>query len=119
MAVFVSEVTFATSKAQSEQRVFDDEASCSSTSSVGSPGSIPPAKATASSVEASRSVADASVAAGPARQPMPGHDDRSGRETSQGTRLDNSNGKRSRRDRKPKKVVPSGTSLNWIEGLGT
>ncbi|CAM9784907.1 unnamed protein product [Ectocarpus sp. 12 AP-2014] len=119
MAVFVSEVTFARSKAQSEQRVFDDEASCSSTSGVGSPGSIPPAKATASSVEASPSVADASVAAGPARQPIPGHDDRSGREISQGTRLDNSNGERSRRDRKPKKVVPSGTSLNWIEGLGT
>ncbi|CAM9548413.1 unnamed protein product [Ectocarpus sp. 4 AP-2014] len=119
MAVFVSEVTFARSKAQSEQRVFDDEGSCSSTSGVGSPGSIPSAKATVSSVEASPSIADASIAADPARQRMPGDNDRSGRETSQGTRSDNSNGKRSRRDRKPKKVVPSGTSLNWIEGLGT
>ncbi|CAB1115289.1 unnamed protein product [Ectocarpus sp. CCAP 1310/34] len=118
MAVFVCEVTFARSKAQSEQRVFDDEASCSSTSGVGSPGSISPTKATVSSVEASPLIADAFVAAGDARQRMPGHDDRSRRETSQGTRLDNSNGKRSRRDRKPK-VVPSGTSLNWIEGLGT
>ncbi|CBN79376.1 conserved unknown protein [Ectocarpus siliculosus] len=120
MAVFVSEVTFARSKAQSEQRVFDDEGSCSSTSGVGSPGSITPAKATVSSVKASPSIADASIAAGSARQRMPGDNDRSGRETSQGTRSDNSIiGKRSRRDRKPKKVVPSGTSLNWIEGLGT
>ncbi|CAN0420279.1 unnamed protein product, partial [Ectocarpus sp. 8 AP-2014] len=119
MVVFVSEVTFARSKAQSEQRVFDDEGSCSSTSGIGSPGSVPPAKATVSSVKASPSIADASIAAGSARQRMPGDNDRSGRETSQGTRSDNSNGKRSRRDRKPKKVVPSGTSLNWIEGLGT
>ncbi|CAM9706750.1 unnamed protein product, partial [Ectocarpus fasciculatus] len=120
MAVFVSEVAFARSKAQSEQRVLDEAAACSSTSGVGSPDSIPPAKATVSSVEASPLIADASVAAGPAGQRIPGHNERSGRETSQGTRLDNHHsGKRSRRDRNPKKVVPSGTSLNWIEGLGT
>lgn len=97
-----------------------EAAACASTTGVGSPGSISPAKATASSVQASPSIANASIAAGPARQRVPGHSERSGRENSRGTSgLDNNNGKRSRHDRKPKKVVPSGTSLNWIEGLGT
>eukprot|EP00903_Cladosiphon_okamuranus_P009780 g9297.t2 len=145
MDVFVTSVAFNKSKAQSEQRVFDEGAP-SARCPQPDPTScdIRPAAASAAIAAVAAATHRSTAAAIPSADK---HGERQNRgweeegkrqgDTDSSVQLtcevrdsscrsnDNTNNnysnsdERSRRARKPKKAVPSGTSLNWIEGLGT
>ncbi|CAM9958281.1 unnamed protein product, partial [Hapterophycus canaliculatus] len=122
MRVFVTEVTFDKSKAQSEQRACEEGVSCSAASGA---GAADPRLSTAPTAPAAPA---ATAVGGEKYSKICGDHNNHGNSTNNGS-ISSSRGAsgsasaskdaRPRRDRKLKRAVPSGTSLNWIEGLGT